>query len=67
VYSVNSDFYGHLVLVLYSAHVVGGEMAAGDDASEVGLFAPAELPKDLAFQAHRDALHDWEKTRPDRF
>lgn len=62
VYSVNSDFYGHLVLVLYSAHVVGGEMAAGDDASEVGLFSPAELPTDLAFQAHRQALGDWTKT-----
>jgi 8-oxo-dGTP diphosphatase len=62
VYSVNSDFYGHLVLVLYSAHVVGGEMAAGDDASEVGLFSPTEVPTDLAFQAHCQALGDWIKT-----
>ena len=62
VYSVNSDFYGHLVLVLYSAHVVGGELAAGDDASEAGLFAPAELPTDMAFQAHCQALRDWRKT-----
>jgi 8-oxo-dGTP diphosphatase len=67
VYSVNSDSYGHLVLVLYSAHIVGGELAAGDDASEVALFAPAELPINMAFQAHRQALCDWEKTRPDRF
>jgi len=67
VYSVNSSFYGHLVLVLYCAHVVGGEMVAGDDASEVALFAPAELPTDIAFQAHRQALLDWIKTRPDRF
>ena len=47
VYSVNSDFYGHLILVLYSAHIVGGEMVAGDDACEVGLFAPDELPKSV--------------------
>jgi len=67
VYSVKSGFYGHLVLVLYSAHVVGGQLSAGGDASEVGLFAPANLPTDIAFQAHRQALHDWEKTRPDRF
>jgi 8-oxo-dGTP diphosphatase len=66
VYSVNSDFYGHLVLVLYSAHVVGGEMVAGDDASEVGLFAPAELPADIAFWAHREALRDWRKPIEDR-
>ena len=59
VYSVNSNFYGHLILVLYSAHVVGGELIAGDDASEAGLFAPAELPEDLAFQAHCQALRDW--------
>ncbi len=63
VYSVNSDFYGHLVLVLYSAHIVDGEMVAGDDASEVGLFAPAELPTDIAFQAHREALRDWRKIK----
>jgi len=61
VYSVNSDFYGHLILVLYSAHVVGGELVAGDDASEAGLFAPDELPRDLAFQAHRQALREWTK------
>jgi len=67
VYSVNSDFYGHLVLVLYSAHIINGQLSAGDDASEVGLFAPANLPTDIAFQAHRQALLDWEKTRPDRF
>jgi len=62
VYSVNNDFYGHLVLVLYSAHVVGGELMAGDDASEVGFFAPAELPADIAFQAHRQALSEWRET-----
>jgi 8-oxo-dGTP diphosphatase len=61
VYSVNSDFHGHLVLVLYAAHVVGGELVAGDDASEADLFAPAELPTDIAFQAHRQALRDWRK------
>jgi 8-oxo-dGTP diphosphatase len=62
VYSVNSDFYGHLVLVLYFAHIVDGELIAGDDASEVALFAPAELPTDIAFQAHHQALLDWRKT-----
>jgi len=62
VYSVQSSFYGHLVLILYSAHVVGGEMEAGDDASEAGLFAPAELPADIAFWAHREALCNWRET-----
>lgn len=67
VYSFRNDFYGHGVLVLYFAHVVRGELAAGDDASEVGLFASTELPTDLAFQSHRQALREWEKTRPQRF
>ena len=62
VCSVNNDFYGHLVLVLYSAHVVGGELAAGDGVSEVGLFAPAELPFNMAFQSHCQALSDWIKS-----
>ena len=66
VYSVNSDFYGPLVLILYSGHVVGGELEAGDDASEAGLFPPGELPQDLAFRAHRQALHDWRETIEDR-
>jgi len=59
VYSVNSNFYGQLILVLYSAHVIGGDLVAGDDASEAALFAPAELPTDIAFQAHGQALRDW--------
>lgn len=66
VYSVNSNFYGYLILVLYSAHVVGGELVAGDDASEACLFAPAELPSDMAFQAHCQALREWRKTIEDR-
>jgi len=62
VYSVNSNFYGHLILVLYSGHVVGGELVAGDDASEAVLFAPTDLPTDIAFQAHGQALRDWRET-----
>ncbi|MGA9351798.1 MAG: NUDIX hydrolase [Anaerolineae bacterium] len=61
VYSVNSDFYGHLVLVLYSAHVVGGELVPGDDASEASFFSATKLPTDIAFQAHQQALRDWRK------
>ena len=53
------------VLILYSAHVVGGELCAGDDAQEVGLFAPAEMPPDeqIAFRTHLQALHDWRRAR----
>jgi len=33
------------VLVAYRAHAVGGALRAGDDASEVALFAPGDLPR----------------------
>jgi 8-oxo-dGTP diphosphatase len=53
------------VLILYSAHTVGGELCAGDDAQEVRTFAPDELPPDeqIAFRTHRQALHDWRRAR----
>jgi 8-oxo-dGTP diphosphatase len=53
------------VLILYAAHVAGGDVRAGDDAMEVRFFAPADLPTDdqIAFRTHRQALHDWRRTR----
>lgn len=53
------------VLLLYAAHVVGGELRAGDDAGQVRTFAPDELPPDdqIAFRTHLQALHDWRRTR----
>lgn len=53
------------VLILYSAHTVGGQLEAGDDAREVGTFAPAEVPPDdqIAFHTHLQALRDWRRAR----
>jgi 8-oxo-dGTP diphosphatase len=53
------------VLILYSAHTVGGELRAGDDAREVHTFGPEELPPDeeIAFRTHLQALHDWRRSR----
>lgn len=33
-----------VLIVAYRAHSTGGQLAAGDDASEVALFAPGQLP-----------------------
>lgn len=63
VYSFASDVHGQGVLIIYSAHVVGGELRAGGDAMEVRFFAPDELPKQMAFQSHHQALRDWKKAR----
>jgi len=63
VYSFQSLVYGRGVLILYSAHVVGGEMAAGDDAAEVAAFPPEEVPPEIAFRTHRQALRDWKRAK----
>lgn len=36
----------NVLIVAYRAHVIGGILAAGDDAIEAGLFAPGELPQE---------------------
>lgn len=63
VYSFTSGVHGRGVLILYSAHIMGGELKAGDDASEVSFFAPDELPREIAFWSHYQALRDWKKAR----
>ncbi len=52
-------------LAVYEARRVGGTLLAGDDADEVGFFGPDELPAEIAFQAHRRALGDWQR-QPNR-
>ncbi len=54
---------GRGVLVLYAAHVVGGHLRAGDDAAEVGTYGPLELPEDIAFDTHIQALRDWRRSK----
>lgn len=63
VYSYSNEIVGRGVLVLFRGHVVGGEIRAGDDAMEVRRFAPDELPENIAFASHRQALHDWKRAR----
>lgn len=48
------------VVVVYEAEVIGGRLQAADEALDVGLFAPAEIPwQDLAFSSTCDALRDY--------
>ena len=63
VYSFQSLVYGRGVLILYSARVTGGELRAGDDASDVAAFLPADVPPDVAFRSHREALRDWRRAK----
>jgi ADP-ribose pyrophosphatase YjhB (NUDIX family)/ribosomal protein S27AE len=47
-----------VVLAVYSADVTGGEMVAGVEAEDVGLYAPDELP-DMPFPHDERILSDW--------
>lgn len=49
-----------VVVVVYEAEVVGGELRGDDECLEVRAFAPSEIPwDDLAFPSTRQALADF--------
>ena len=49
-----------VVVVVYLAQVVGGQLQAMDETLEVGTFTSAEVPwAELAFASTRDALTDY--------
>jgi 8-oxo-dGTP diphosphatase len=51
-----------VVVVAYSAVPIGGAPRAADEALDIGLFMPGEIPwADLAFPSTRDALRDYLK------
>jgi ADP-ribose pyrophosphatase YjhB (NUDIX family) len=59
IYSGQDDPRMNAVLILYLASVNGGELMAGDDASEVKFFGFDELPEKIAFESHIQALADY--------
>lgn len=59
VYSGTDDPRANCVLMLYLAIEVGGTLKAADDALEVRYFSFDELPDNIAFEAHRQALADY--------
>ncbi|KAA3634339.1 MAG: NUDIX hydrolase [Calditrichaeota bacterium] len=61
VYSGNDDPRNNAVLILYLAKEVGGKLEAQDDALEVDYFGFNELPENIAFIAHIQALADYQK------
>ena len=65
VYSFEDSTHQRGVLILYRAHVVGGELRPGDDAMDARWFSPYDLPpeEEIAFSTHRDALRRWLQAR----
>jgi ADP-ribose pyrophosphatase YjhB (NUDIX family)/GNAT superfamily N-acetyltransferase len=51
------------LVIIYAATAVGGILAAGDDATEVGAFALDALPAPFAFRTHLQALDRWRRER----
>lgn len=49
----------NVIILFYEARAVGGELVAGDDASEVGVFKFDELPQNIAFEMHRKIIMHW--------
>ncbi|MET0501431.1 MAG: NUDIX hydrolase [Candidatus Binatia bacterium] len=50
------------VIVVYTAEVIAGELAAGDESLEANLFTPTNIPwNELAFDSTKDALSDYIK------
>lgn len=48
------------VIVVYTAQVIGGSLAAADESTDAQVFAPAELPwHELGFDSTKDALNDY--------
>jgi ADP-ribose pyrophosphatase YjhB (NUDIX family) len=61
VYSGTDDPRSNAVLMLYLAEIVGGEMRADDDALDVRWFSFDDLPEKIAFEAHVQALDDYQQ------
>jgi ADP-ribose pyrophosphatase YjhB (NUDIX family) len=56
VYAGYDDPRARTVLILYTAERTGGRLRAGDDAIEARYFAWSRLPRNIAFESHRQAL-----------
>jgi len=48
------------VIVVYTAEVIGGTLAAADESTDAAVFVSDDIPwTDLAFDSTRDALNDY--------
>lgn len=56
VYSFPEGMQRSGLVIFYTAHAVGGELRAGDDAEDVRVFPLDGLPENVAFRTHRQVL-----------
>jgi ADP-ribose pyrophosphatase YjhB (NUDIX family) len=62
-YMAMDDPRVQVVLLLYMGRRIGGEIRAGDDASDARFFPLDAPPPPIAFQAHEQALADLRRAR----
>lgn len=55
------------IIIFFRARPIGGALRAGDDAQEVEVFHPHELPEPIAFRTHREVLERWVRSRSPEF
>jgi ADP-ribose pyrophosphatase YjhB (NUDIX family)/ribosomal protein S18 acetylase RimI-like enzyme len=55
------------IIIFFRARPMGGRLRAGDDAQEVGIFRPDDLPEQVAFRTHREVLERWVRSRSPEF
>lgn len=48
------------IMIFYRARPVSGELRAGDDAADVRVFAPQDVPR-LPFRTHREMIAVWQE------
>jgi 8-oxo-dGTP diphosphatase len=46
----------NVIILFYLAKYLSGDLVAGDDASDVGIFTPETLPKNVCFDLHRQMV-----------
>lgn len=54
--------HGADIFIIYCAHLVRGELKAGDDAGQAGFFSLQELPPLADFRSTRRAIEIWRDT-----
>lgn len=62
VYSGSDDPRTRAILIVYLGEILSGEPVPGDDASELEFFSKRNIPSNIAFQSHRQALKDYFST-----
>lgn len=61
IYKAGDDPRTKVVLIIYFADIVSGDLRPGDDVSEAAYFDIDNLPENIAFSAHVRALSEYKR------